>query len=585
MPCHKHSSTAAAAAQQRAADEADPIVLGPSSPSLGLVSPHPVITALLWFVCYYSMAPTAAQVPLHLLLQPMAAVVAARCVVFVLSGKRKASLSFLPAKQTVTSEDNTITQQQQQQQQQQQPQLNGRKRRRGGLRARRAGFSDQQPSSPPPAEPPPPPPLPLDTQTERPLDTSTSHSPSSSSSLPPSSPPPLSPPAAVPSTAAGLPLSPVFSLCDDSSEPPSPVYDYSTVQPEQRLHEQAETDDGRQEELSNAAAAVCEPSAPIAEEVTLIENRSSPPLHNGHQPPPQPSSKAYAAAAAPAAADGDGDVLVLGETAAASTADSFVDDDIVTLLIDGRHERIHRSRQSHSLGAFQPMPLSATSASASASALTVSSNPSSFSRRRARHQQLTFNSDLSLNAARSSAPSVANSTVYVDAAVAGRVPALFQPRSRDIQRRITDSAAAGSAKKRPAVATSDKASSSDSGRLSGKKRAMQPSTNSPRSSTSSHAPGANVASGEQQSEDANRSRFGDCPLCGEVSPSTHVARTRMHAPPVQSFTISLPLRLLCLSVSACVDSDAARQCGVQPKASLPSTPASPCNRATRCHRR
>ena len=441
----------------------------------------------------------------------MSAASSARTVVFLLSGELRATLPLpLPANQPQpASEDQDAARQQP-------PVHHKRKRRRTGVRSRRANGRDR---------PPPPSPrlqaanTPLteephsdnQRQTEPQSPDSAPHSLPVASSRSPLTPLPL-PPAA--SSAATVPLSPVFSVCDDSSSPPSPVYDYDcdALHSSQQQQQRSDVD----EPTESSAAAVCEShfSHQPADECGSADSEVDEVMLLEVQPSRQQRSHELHADDVPAAAGGgadvDLDVQLLGEAAASDTDDSVVADDVVTLLINGHHEHIRRASQSQSLVAFQPTAPSTTSASASLAATSAQS------RRRVRHHQLTFNSDLSLTATRSAALPSVNNSVCVDAAVVGRVPSLFQPRSREIQQRMTRLAAtAGSARKKSTAPANHRSTSTDGGRSTGKKRAVHPSPSSPRSTTTPQA--ANTARVDVQSPDSNQSRFGDCPLCGEVS--------------------------------------------------------------------
>ena len=192
-------------------------------------------------------------------------------------------------------------------------------------------------------------------------------------------------------------------------------------------------------------------------------------------------------------------------------------DDVVTLLIDGRHERIDRSSQSQSLVAFQP---SAVLSTAPASASTVAASPpSGLSRRRARRSQLTFDLRRPLSASRQSASaSDSGGAACVDEAVAGRVPALFQPRDREVQQRFTRIAAAGAAKRKSAPPVNGRAANADGthGASAAKKKAALVSPSKSRPSSASPLAAAPMAV-HDLSDDSTQSRFDNCPLCGEVS--------------------------------------------------------------------
>ena len=450
----------------------------------------------------------------------MPAASCARTVVLLLSGVRKSVLQLPSAKQPSIDHQPPP-------QQQPQPAHDTRKRRRSGARRRSSARSidPRTPSPPPAAEDATPP------QHEH----SEQQQPPSVLSPAVASPRPSSPPA-----------SPVFAICDDAaSEPQSPVYDYNAALTEQEQEQQQQHEEARSRDASHVPSQG--QSSCDVEVVTLAEfdhtdspQQSYPQTQQGQQAALTGLNGRSAAAsttsdatgaASPAAAAAvcgavgcDEDVLLLEDGVA---DDLSVTDDVVTLLIDGRHERIDRGSQSQSLVAFQPA--SHSNVSTSTSALAPATAPSAPSRRRARQQQLTFDSGLSLTASRSSALPGASTAARVEAAVEGRVPDLFQPRSREIQQRMTRIATAGSAKKKPSAPTSTSRaattdSSATSSRSAGKKKAVQAAASSSRPSTASHSASTIVVDG--QPEDSNQSRFGNCPLCGEVSTSSTLSVIR-----------------------------------------------------------
>ena len=421
----------------------------------------------------------------------MPAVSSGRTVVFLLEGKRKAVVS-LPSAQQPPSEVQTDTSKK-------------RKRRPLGVRTRHA------PLTPPPAVAQPTTATQVDCDQWPHSAAVATVSAAPHLSCPPGAlpalPAPLSPPAVA--AADTCRASPVLTVSDECSEPQSPVYDYNTPRTEQQP-QQSEPDSALQPSAPRPSSPPpgphipCEADGCSADEVEWIESRSS---------PPRPTAVPVSAADG---CEGD-DVVVLGEEAAAASP-AEESSDVVTLLIDGRHERIYKTSQSQSLIAFQPPSPFTASAPMSAAV------PSSVSRRRGRQQQLTLTADTSLTAACPPPISSVSGLACVDAAVAGRVPAFFQPRSRAVQQRISGIAGAGSAKKKAAAHSStNRAANTDSGRSAGKKKAVQPSPSSQRSSAPS--PAAAPADGNVRSSDS-RSRFGDCPLCGEVCPLAHTARTR-----------------------------------------------------------
>ena len=504
----------------------------------------------------------ATQTSSRVLLMPAAApATTARSVVFKLDGKREAPLSL---SSTHAQHDSATGSEQQPSPA---PLVNERKRRRNGVQPRRKRTqSPQPPHSPPPRSPATPRSEPSALQpslqvADTPALSNTNPSSLSSccSAARPSSAPPASPPLLPPP-------SPVFSVCDDGSEAQSPVYDYTGAATESMrarpptcfptVDHEILTDSGdysaassqqRSDELDDAtalreqteaaSAATTAALAPPAAASTAVadsdEVEDVTPSHSGSvrlRQPEQLVAVAASAAAAAASVPSDDEVVVVAAMgdAAEDAGDAVVTDDVVTLLIDGRHERIDRSSQSQSLVAFQPSAvLPSGPASASTAGASLASGPS---RRRARQSQLTFDTRRPVAASRSSASaSDGGGAACVDEAVAGRVPALFQPRDREVQQRFSRIAAAGSAKKKSALPANGRATNADGtngasagggsssgGKSAGKRKVVPVSPSKSRPSSASPATAAPVAV-HDLSDDSNQSRFDNCPLCGEVS--------------------------------------------------------------------
>ena len=335
--------------------------------------------------------------------------------------------------------------------------------------------------------------------------------PSSSSSPPPS--PSLAPP-------------PVEVKCGESPAPLSPVFDYTDERSEALTPRHSPTDAAH----SFAAAPTTGPLTPT-------------PPPPPHPPPALPPSHVDVERAQTAAACGVGVRVSAAERGRVEVdvEEAMVDDSrtaaqpvggVVRMVINGREEVIRldtqRSLQTHQSEPLLPPPSTQPllfSARGKGRASGKGRAPSSTS------TQLTFSSSLTLTQPSpvSSAAPAPRAAVDVseegeDEGVKGKVPALFHPRSREVQRRISAQVAASGKRKATVRPVGGAAAVGGLGMGRGKRRAGDESqplqTAAPAALDGASAAGSERRGGVQGgvASEESQSRFTVCPMCEQSQP-------------------------------------------------------------------